>query len=318
MTGEGKMTLKRLLLAAVLAVLLLSAVAAGAVEVRVLTTADGLPSNWVTALAAAPDGKLWIGTGDAGLYVLDPSTGKGKGYRSTDGLSDDSVVSIALFQGNVYVGTSTGLSVFDGSAWKTIGKVENVTMRNVRLAASPDGKELWACSVYLAGGTVRFDGKDWAFIGGEGRGLFNGVAAFAFSPEGVLLGTVSGGAYLHKGNDILPLKEGLPPVSVFSAAAAGNRIFLGTSQGLFEWGGTRWNDVPLPAGFARQPVFSMTPSGSDLLIAGAGGVARISGKKTTVLTVTSGLPPGKIKAISVGRDHVAAGGASGLAILRNW
>ena len=293
--------------------------AAFAADIRILTTADGLPSNWVSALAAAPDGKLWVGTGNAGIALLDPAGKTTNVYTAKKGgLPSDEVTAVGLFEGKVYVGTAGGLAIFDGSSWEAVAQIRNVTLRNVRLAASPDGKELWVSSVYLAGGLLRFDGREWTFMGGEGRGLFNGVAAFAFSPEGVLLGTVSGGAYLHKGTDVLPLKEGLPPVSVFSAAALGNRIFLGTSRGLFEWDGTRWNDVPLPEGFARQPVFSLAASGSDLLVAGAGGIARISGKKTTVLTVTSGLPPGKIKSLSVGGEYVAAGTPSGLAILRNW
>lgn len=297
----------------------MSFTAAFAADIRVLTSADGLPSNWVSALAAAPDGKLWVGTGNAGVALLDPAGKVTNVYTARkDGLPSDEVTAIGLFRGKVYVGTAGGLAVFDGSAWEAVTQVLNVTMRNVRLAASPDGKEMWVSSVYLAGGLLRYDGKEWTFMGGEGRGLFNGVAAIAFSPEGVLLGTVSGGAYLHTGTDILPLKEGLPPVSVFSAAAIGNRMFLGTSDGLLARDGARWSDVPLPAGFALQPVFSLAASGSDLLVAGGGGIARISSNKTTVLTVASGLPPGKIKALSAGEGYVAAGTPSGLAIIRKW
>jgi len=299
----------------VVALLLWSIVAAGAAELQVLTTADGLPSNWVTALAAAPDGKLWAGTGDAGVYAFDPATGTGKGYRVADGLSGDSVVSIAPFQGNVYVGTSTGLSVFDGKAWKAIGKVENVTMRNVRVAASPDGKELWACAVHLAGGTVRFDGNAWKFMGGEGRGLFNNVQGFAFLPDGVLLGDGSGAAYLNTGTDVRSLTEGIPAANVFSAAAFQGKGLLGTSRGLFEYD-RRWNQVPLPTGFGSAPVFALAAQGDRWVAGTANGLVFFaSGSLKTVGTV-DGLPAARVIAVAIGPDYLAAGTARGLAIVR--
>jgi len=313
--GKGSGKMGRIGVAMVAGCLLYAAVATGADELRVLTTANGLPSNWVTALAAAPDGKLWIGTGDAGLYAIDPATGKGKGYRAADGLSSDAVVSIAFFGGKVYAGTATALSVFDGSAWETIGKIESVTMRNVRLAASPDGKQLWACSVYLAGGTVRFDGTAWKFMGGEGRGLFNGVQGFAFLPEGVLLGDGSGAAYLHTGTDVRFLPEGIPPVNVFAAVAHKGKGLLGTSLGLFEYD-RRWNPVRFPAGFGESPVFALAAEGERWVAGTANGlVISDSGSLKTVGTV-DGLPAARVTSVAIGPDYLAAGTARGLVLVR--
>jgi len=39
--------------------------------IRNYTTADGLPSNVITALDVTPDGTLWIGTQDQGLALWD-------------------------------------------------------------------------------------------------------------------------------------------------------------------------------------------------------------------------------------------------------
>lgn len=309
--------MKRCALVAAIGWFLFPTVVAGAVEVRILTTTDGLPSNWVTALAAAPDGKLWIGTGDAGLYVIDPATGKGKGYRVSDGLSSDAVVSVASFDGKVYVGTAAALSVFDGNAWKTIGKVENVTMRNVRVAASPDGKQLWACSVYLAGGTVRFDGNAWKFMGGEGRGLFNDVQGFAFLPEGVLLGDGSGAAYLHTGTDVRPLSEGIPPTNVFSAAAYKGKGLLGTGRGLFEYDG-RWKSFSLPASVAGAPVFALAAQGDRLVAGTVNGLASSETGTVKAMGTTDGLPAARVTAVALGPGYVAAGTARGVALIRGW
>ena len=309
--------MKRTALAAAVASLLLSVAVAGAADLRVLTTADGLPSNWVTALATAPDGKLWIGTGDAGVYALDPATGKGEGYRFADGLSSDAVVSVIPFGGKVYVGTAAALSVFDGAAWKTIDKVESVTLRNVRLGASPDGKELWACAVHLAGGTVRFDGTEWKFMGGEGRGLFNDVQGFAFLPEGVLLGDGSGAAYLHTGTDVRPLAEGIPPSNVFSAAAYRGKWLLGTSRGLFEYDG-RWKPVALPASVAGAPVFALSARGGRFVAGTANGLASSDGGPVKAMGPSGGLPAARVTSVAIGPGYVAAGTARGVALVRGW
>lgn len=299
------------------ALVLLSTAAAYAVEIRVMTTADGLPSNWVTALAATPDGKLWVGTGDAGVYLLDPATGKGTGYRTRDGLSSNEVTSIALYGEKVYVGTSSGLSVFDGEHWSQIPRVENVTMRNIRLAASPDGKELWACSVYLAGGTVRFDGREWAFMGGEGRGLFNDVQGFAFLPDGVLMGSGSGIPYLRRGADVIPLREGLPPVNIFSTGVKDSKWLLGTSKGLLEYE-TRWMEVALPPGFGGAPVFAIAFRGDSIILGSDRGLVKLAAGESKTVTTATGLPASRILTVAVADDLVAAGTARGLVLVREW
>ena len=317
MSDKGTSTVISRAFAAAIGALLLSAAGAGAVELRILTTADGLPSNQVTALAVAPDGALWIGTGDAGAFALDPGTGKGRGYRAADGLSSDTVVSIAPFQGRIYVGTAAGLSVFDGRAWETIAKVEHVTMRNVRVAASPDGKELWACSVYLAGGTVRFDGKEWKFMGGEGRGLFNDVQGFAFLPEGVLMGDGSGAAYLRAGSDVRPLADGIPAANVFSVAAYREKWLVGTGKGLFEFEG-RWKPFPLPGSVAGEPVFALEARGGRLVAGTANGLASSEGGTSKAMGAADGLPAARITSVAIGQGYLAAGTARGVALIRGW
>jgi ligand-binding sensor domain-containing protein len=303
----------------VLAAILLLAPATGlGAEIRVLTAAQGLPSSWVTALAVAPDGTLWIGTGNAGVYVLDPATLSGRGHRVADGLSSDAVASIAHFGGKVYVGTSAGLSVFDGAKWTTIGKIDKVTMRNVRLAASPDGKELWACSVYLAGGTVRFDGNAWRFMGGEGRGLFNDIQGFAFLPGQVLMGSGAGTVYLRRGADVEPLAQGFPPSNVFAVGALGETWLAGTSKGLFRFEG-KWAPVTLPAGLAGKAVFAIAPAGGAAIVGTEAGRATVGGPGgSRVLTPADGLPPGRITAVAAMDGVVAAGTTGGLALVRDW
>lgn len=259
-----------------------------------------------------------MGTGNAGVYLLDPVTGKGKGYRVSDGLVSDEVTSIALFGGKVYVGTASGLSVFDGVQWTTMPTIGNVTMRNVRLAASPDGKELWACSVYLAGGTVKFDGKRWEFMGGKGRGLFNDIQGFAFLPGVVVMGDGAGIPYFHSGNEVKPMSEGLPPGNIFCIAASGETLLLGSSRGLFENAGGRWREVPPPPGIARAPVFSIAVQEKRMVAGSETGLLLFEDRKAKSIGASDGLPAQRVTAVAFVEGRIAAGTARGLALVSNW
>jgi len=81
----------------------------------------GTLSDRVMALATDPDGMLWVGTMDAGLARLDPSTGALKTYRhdaaNRGSLSADAVMSLLVDSvGDLWVGTfGGGLNRFDAS-----------------------------------------------------------------------------------------------------------------------------------------------------------------------------------------------------------
>ena len=309
--------IRMLVIAALAAALALSGAVALAAEVRIFTKATGLPSNWVTALAAEPGGKLWVGTGNAGVFLLDPATGTWKGYTVPDGLASNEVTSVARFQGKVYVGTSRGVSVLQDGRWSTVPDPEGVNLVNVRFAVSPDGKELWCAAVTLAGGVVRFDGMEWKFMGGEGRGLFNDVQGFAFLPDGVLMAAGSGVPYLHKGTDVVQAGEGLPPVNILCAVAWKGKAYLGTSRGLFVRDG-KWREAVLPKGIGGIPVFSLAPAGDSLLAGTAAGLVKISGNGVGTLAGGDGLPASRVLAVAAGEGYAAAGTANGLAIVREW
>lgn len=315
--GGPKATAHALLCALLSAAALVAPDGVQAAEIRVFTAGRGLPSGWVTALAAAPDGSLWVGTGDAGIVRFNPSTGAGEGYGTKDGLSSDRIWSVALFQGKVYAGTSDGISVFDGSGWSAIRKVENVTLRDVRLASSQDGKELWACSVYLAGGTVMFDGISWKFMGGEGRGLFNDVEGFAFTGDSVLLASGAGAVYRYRAGEYQSFSDGLPPVNIFTVASSGKSTFLGTNRGLFEYS-AGWKPIPLPGVSGRTGVFSLAFRGETLFVATYAGLGKISGGNVEILNESNGLPSTKVTSVAAASDYVAAGTPGGLAVIRNW
>jgi ligand-binding sensor domain-containing protein/signal transduction histidine kinase len=76
--------------------------------VRSLTVSNGLASNVILSLAAAPNGDLWVGTPD-GLNRIRGS--KVDTFTSADGLPDDFVRSLLIdTDGSLWIGTRRGLA----------------------------------------------------------------------------------------------------------------------------------------------------------------------------------------------------------------
>jgi len=70
-------------------------------------------NNWFTALAFAPDGGLWVGTGDSGVYRWDSASGTGgtnwQQYGVKDGLIEAEIRAIYVdAQGVVWFATQAG------------------------------------------------------------------------------------------------------------------------------------------------------------------------------------------------------------------
>lgn len=310
---------RRILRAAALALAALAAPgasAAGAAEVSVLSRASGLPSDWIRAVAV--DGaSVWMGTGDHGVVVRNAGSGKVTDFSGDAGFRSKEVGSLARFRGKLYAGTARGLMVHDGRAWERIDKVANVTLRNVALGVSPDGKELWAGAMTLAGGTVKFDGTQWTFMGGQGRGLFKDIDAFAFTPEGTWMGSLSGTVYLHRGGTVDYYRDGISG-SVFALATAGNALYAGTSDGLFVLEGKAWRRVDAPPDRGLGGVFAIASRGEVLYLGTAAGLARLDRSGLARLTERDGLPFRKVDTVHVDGDTIYAGTVKGLAVVRGW
>ncbi len=295
---------------------LVAAIPAGAVNIEVVNRASGLPADGIRAIAV-DGGNVWIGAGNRGVILWDGARRKVTDFSGETGFTSKNISSIAVFGGKVYAGTALELMVYDGKSWSRLEKVENVTLRNVVLAGSPDGKELWACAMTLAGGTVRFDGAAWTFKGGEGRGLFNDISSFAFGRDGTWMGSISGTVYLHKGNTVDYFRDGISG-SVLALAEAGGVVYAGTRDGLFRMDGTAWKRVPFPREWGGQRVSSMAASGEKLYLATPGGLGKLEKGRFYRLTAAEGLPATAVAVVAASADTVYAGTSRGLAVVRGW
>ncbi|MGB8490024.1 MAG: two-component regulator propeller domain-containing protein, partial [Bacteroidales bacterium] len=100
-----------------------------------------MPSDNVYSIHVSPDGTQWIGT-DKGVAI---HTGYKtlEGWRvitTAEGLADNFVQAIdSDAEGNIYIGTKNGLSVFNGSEWTSF-RVENGLGSNNILTITVDKK----------------------------------------------------------------------------------------------------------------------------------------------------------------------------------
>jgi ligand-binding sensor domain-containing protein/signal transduction histidine kinase len=102
---------------------------------------------------AGPDGDIWMGTNAQGLVHLKPRLVRM--YTKADGLPNDLVMSVlAAHDGKLWVGSSCGLSFFDGSRFKFYSEKDGLKNSCVWALAEDHNNDLWIGSYY--GGLFEF------------------------------------------------------------------------------------------------------------------------------------------------------------------
>jgi ligand-binding sensor domain-containing protein/signal transduction histidine kinase len=111
-------------------------------EWKRFTTADGLTSDHITALAEDARGALWIGTRRGGVNVL--RDGKFTAHRKADGLPGDDISCLWVdAQGVVWAGTfGNGLGRFENGRWTRVTVREGLASNNIGFILD-DGENLW-------------------------------------------------------------------------------------------------------------------------------------------------------------------------------
>jgi Two component regulator propeller len=247
------------------------------------TTANGLASNDVTAIAIDKKGNKWFGTW--GLGVSEYNGTVWKLYNTTNStLGGNSIFCLAVdLGGNEWAGGGDygdyGVSRFNGTAWTTYSSANGLASNNVNaIAIDIKGNRWFGTS---GGGVSKFDGTNWTNYTTTDGLMSNWVWALAIDRQGNkwiggriygLNGCVVGGG-VSKFNDTnwvtYDTTSGLVGNSVSSIAidSQGNRWF-GTvivfSQsgvqyggGVSKFDGTTWTNYKVKDGLASNNVFSI-------------------------------------------------------------
>jgi len=235
----------------------------GKKTVTTLTMDHGLPDEVVTTLAAGPDGTIWMGSNNAGMWSVDPRTLEMR--FPFPNWSYGEVRSMAIFsEYEIWCSTAEGGLVLadpssgqvgrqmvrwsakqllrdrEGQLWALSdkGRLRSANLQLTQLAVPPksvqavctdSGGRMWAGTPQ---GLWCQDVKGWKQVGPTSLN----VISLLFSPEGtVWAGTFGDGIYVFnaRGETIrhLDLAQGLPNGSILSMAAS-DRALVSTLGGL--------------------------------------------------------------------------------------
>lgn len=277
------------------------------------TTADGLAHNAVSAIAVAPDGAVWFGTGAFGPSGGGVSRFDGENwttYTTADGLADNIVWGIAAdLDGAIWFATRNGASRFDGEHWTTYRKEDGLADIQVRsVAVAPDGA-LWFGTT--EGGVSRFDGKTWkTYTTADGLAA-NMVLSIAFAPDSTAwFGTGHFGVSHFDGkNWTTHTTADVPSESQviwsIDVAPDGTLWFGSWAGGVWHFDGESWTTYTLADGLAGYVVMSLAVDPDGVLWVGTDkGVSRFDGKTWTTYTTADGLAGNLVLAITAMPDGV--------------
>jgi ligand-binding sensor domain-containing protein len=220
-----------------------------------LPARDGLSA--LSSILEAADGKLWIGTHGAGLYVFDGE--RFTAFTRRDGLSDDRVIEILRDRsGNMWVATRDGLNRFRPVPFDVFTSATGLpTEMPGAMVGEPSG------TIWLApptGGLYRggIAGRRASIVEAEPVRNYDRVTVLVPARAGGvwagrLLGSVS--RFTANGPPGAHVAENLPPVTELLEDADGT-LWIGTWRGLFRRQGGRQerltDDHGLPDAFIHR------------------------------------------------------------------
>jgi ligand-binding sensor domain-containing protein len=120
---------------------------------------DGLVSDYITCITIDEKaGRVWLGT-NAGVSSCDLDCKNWKRFSSKNGLPNDVIRDLAIGpKGNLWVGTPSGVTKFDGENWKTYDETNGLKQNSVH-SIKVKSDSIWVGTV---GGTVsRFKNDTW-------------------------------------------------------------------------------------------------------------------------------------------------------------
>ncbi|PKN57294.1 MAG: hypothetical protein CVU56_11665 [Deltaproteobacteria bacterium HGW-Deltaproteobacteria-14] len=195
----------------------------------------GLPSEHITGLAVAPDGTLWLATGQ-GLAAREPG-GRVRVLGVAAGLPSRLVYAVAVAEdGAVWAGTAGGAARFGSEGVRVYTQVSGALTHDWVNALLPDGDDGGVLAGTYDAGVVRLtpDGHGvplaglehlWVNPGGLTR-IGSGALAVATLGDGLAIVNADGGR----------LVRGLPSDDVTSVVPAAEGLWVGTRGGLVRIG----------------------------------------------------------------------------------
>lgn len=215
---------------------------------RFLTTADGLLSDNVRALAFAGTG-VWVGHGAFGTH-----------------------------------GQGGGLSYFDGATWQRWGRIPGIAGPSVvDLVVDARGR-LWAAvsdygtaTAWLPGGLGMYDGVRWTVYDAANSPLRGSLQTVTADAMGAIWVGSDAGVWRFDGAvwTGFGLADGLPSADVRDLAVAPcGHIWAATANGVAQFDGATWHSHAAPAAFASAELTAVAVvADAEIWVGGVDGVS---------------------------------------------
>lgn len=232
---------------------------------RRFTTANGLPDDWVDALAEGAHATVWIGTKNGFSRLVN---GEFESFRTKDGLSQSTVYSMREDrEGSLWVGTKHGLDQFFEGRTVPFTASEGLPSNDTGPVFQDHAGNIWVGT--LGAGLARSNGRRFTVLTKENGLASNTVYSLGEDAEGNLwVGTDAGLNRLRDGvvERTYTMRDGLPGNTV--------RCLFRDSHGTL-WAGTSGGAAVFQDGrFVRAPE-SRQPSHGPILALGEDGAHRL-------------------------------------------
>jgi len=166
-------------------------------------------------------------------------------YTQEDGLASNNVLVVAVGAGEVWFGTDSGVSRYDG-AWRSWRQDADLRSGVSSLAVAEAGTRLWAGTA--TGAVLSWDGAAWELL----ASLDSPVRALHYTQGSLWIGTASGLYVWSSGSPASVAGFDDASVNVIESSEDGNSIWVGTSDLLWLRQNGRWRAIEeadgLPAG----------------------------------------------------------------------
>ena len=258
------------------------------------TTSDGLIDNTIQAIHVSSSG-VWLGTDFGVSYVDLPNLFSGgiiTSYTTADGLGNNVIKCINEdSDGNIWFGTNSGVTKYDGNNWFSIGTSDGLPFGGVVDIDQGSNGDIYLCSGL--GGLFIYNGSVLnSFTETDGI-LDNKLRALVVDQqEQKWVGTSEGVTVLDNNFDFLmnhttmltlPAPDTLNPIEDVEMDSQGN-IWVGvyvdylvTEGGVCGYDGSQWLEYQVADGLVGPVVRAITvDDNDDLWVATSTGVSKIS------------------------------------------
>lgn len=278
------------------------------------TKKDGLPADKVYCVRVDGE-RVWVGT-TQGAAVLE--NGQWKVFTPNDGLAHRSVLSIDIspINGDVWLATMAGLSVYSGGKFKTYTQFNSGLANDVVYSVICDGKDVWTATGGGANSLDTYTGK-WGIYTENNAPMHEPwTYNVCSSKEKIFIAAWGGGVieYTKKTKqfrdytdpdgefeiDLFP-DDGLVHDITTAVSYANDILWVSTYFGMSRYDGAKWNGYyDHDSGLAGNFINFLKANGPVVWVCSDNGVSSFNG--TTWITYRNDGTPASGKVIIDGNS----------------